>query len=33
VLRPELAAVLGSDRFLSEINVTANLRIPSPAVV
>jgi len=28
VLRPELAAVLGPDRFLSEINVTANLQHP-----
>jgi serine/threonine protein kinase len=28
VLQPELAAVLGSDRFLSEINVTANLQHP-----
>src|SRR5687768_18338025 len=29
VLRPELAAVLGPDRFLSEINVTANLQHPN----
>jgi eukaryotic-like serine/threonine-protein kinase len=28
VLRPELGAVLGPDRFLSEINVTANLQHP-----
>ena len=28
VLRPELGAVLGTDRFLSEINVTANLQHP-----
>src|SRR5687767_14555009 len=28
VLRPELAAVLGTDRFLSEIQVTANLQHP-----
>ena len=28
VLRPELAAVLGTERFLSEINVTANLQHP-----
>jgi len=28
VLRPELAAVLGPERFLSEINVTANLQHP-----
>src|SRR5687768_3832295 len=28
VLRPELAAVLGSERFLSEIQVTANLQHP-----
>jgi eukaryotic-like serine/threonine-protein kinase len=28
VLRPELGAVLGADRFLSEINVTANLQHP-----
>ena len=27
VLRPELAAVLGAERFLAEINVTANLQI------
>jgi len=28
VLRPELAALLGADRFLSEIKVTANLQHP-----
>ncbi|MEX2280909.1 MAG: serine/threonine-protein kinase, partial [Gemmatimonadota bacterium] len=28
VLRPELAAILGPERFLSEINVTANLQHP-----
>src|SRR5687767_12853072 len=28
LLRPELAAVLGPERFLSEINVTANLQHP-----
>jgi serine/threonine-protein kinase len=28
VLKPELAAVLGADRFLSEIKVTANLQHP-----
>ncbi len=28
VLRPELAAVIGADRFLSEIRVTANLQHP-----
>ncbi len=28
VLRPELAAVLGADRFLNEIKVTANLQHP-----
>ncbi|MEP6574043.1 MAG: protein kinase, partial [Gemmatimonadota bacterium] len=28
VLRPELAAVLGADRFLREIRTTANLRHP-----
>ena len=28
VLRPELAAVLGGDRFLKEIEVTANLQHP-----
>ena len=28
VLRPELAAVLGADRFLQEIKVTANLQHP-----
>ncbi len=28
VLKPELAAVLGSERFLAEIQVTANLRHP-----
>ena len=29
VLRPELAAVLGADRFLAEIRVTANLHHPN----
>src|SRR5688572_22163937 len=29
VLRPELGAVLGTDRFLSEISVTANLQHPN----
>ncbi len=29
VLRPELAAVLGADRFLNEIRVTANLHHPN----
>jgi serine/threonine-protein kinase len=28
VLRPELAAVIGADRFLSEIKTTANLQHP-----
>jgi serine/threonine-protein kinase len=28
VLRPELAAVIGADRFLKEIKVTANLQHP-----
>ena len=28
VLKPELAAVVGADRFLTEIKVTANLRHP-----
>ncbi len=28
VLRPELAAVLGAERFLKEIDVTANLQHP-----
>ncbi len=28
VLKPELAAVLGAERFLSEIKVTANLKHP-----
>ena len=28
VLRPELAAVLGADRFLKEIKTTANLQHP-----
>ena len=28
VLRPELVAVLGAERFLSEIKVTANLQYP-----
>ena len=31
VLRPELAAMLGAERFLAEIKVTANLQ--DPAVV
>ncbi|MEP7326997.1 MAG: protein kinase [Gemmatimonadota bacterium] len=29
VLRPELAAILGVERFLAEIKVTANLRHPN----
>ena len=29
VLKPELAAVLGAERFLSEIRVTANLQHPN----
>ena len=29
VLRPELAAVLGAERFLAEIRVTANLQHPN----
>ena len=29
VLRPELAAVLGADRFLAEIRITANLQHPN----
>src|SRR5687767_11239585 len=29
VLRPELAAVLGTERFLAEIEVTANLQHPN----
>ena len=29
VLKPELAAVLGSERFLAEIKVTANLQHPN----
>ena len=29
VLKPELGAVLGTDRFLSEIRVTANLQHPN----
>ena len=29
VLRPELAAVIGADRFLAEIRVTANLQHPN----
>src|SRR5437867_4222349 len=29
VLEPELAAVLGAERFLSEIRVTANLQHPN----
>ncbi|MEO5589347.1 MAG: serine/threonine protein kinase, partial [Gemmatimonadaceae bacterium] len=28
VLRPELAAVIGADRFLAEIKTTANLQHP-----
>ena len=28
VLRPELAAILGGERFLKEIEVTANLQHP-----
>jgi serine/threonine-protein kinase len=28
VLRPELAAVIGAERFLKEIEVTANLQHP-----
>ncbi len=28
VLRPELAAILGAERFLKEIEVTANLQHP-----
>ena len=28
VLRPELAAVIGAERFLAEIRTTANLSIP-----
>jgi len=30
VLRPELAAVLGADRFVQEIKTTANLQHPQP---
>ena len=29
VLRPELAAILGGERFLKEIEVTANLQHPN----
>lgn len=29
ILKPELGAVLGTDRFLSEIRVTANLQHPN----
>ena len=29
VLRPELAAVIGAERFLAEIRVTANLQHPN----
>ena len=29
VLRPELAAVIGAERFLAEIKVTANLQHPN----
>ena len=28
VLRPELAAVLGAERFVQEITTTANLQLP-----
>ncbi len=30
VLKPELSAVLGGERFLNEITVTANLQHPRP---
>ena len=30
VLRPELAAVIGADRFLTEITTTAKLQRPTP---
>ena len=33
VLRPELAAVLGAERFLQEITTTANLQAPPHPVV
>jgi serine/threonine-protein kinase len=33
VLRPELAATLGSDRFLREIEVAARLHHPHPAAL
>ena len=29
VLKPELAAILGAERFLNEIKVTANLQHPN----
>ena len=32
LLKPELGAVLGVERFLSEIRVTANLQHPHPAI-
>ncbi len=32
VLRPELAAILGAERFLKEIEVTANLQHPNIAL-
>ena len=31
VLRPELAAVVGAERFLNEMKVTANLQHPVPS--
>ncbi len=31
VLRPELAAVLGAERFVQEIKTTASLQHPNPA--
>jgi hypothetical protein len=31
MLHPELAAVIGADRFLAEIRVTANLHHPAAA--
>ncbi len=33
VLRPELAAILGAERFLKEIEVTANLQHPHVSLV
>jgi serine/threonine-protein kinase len=33
VLKPELGAVLGADRFLSEIKVTASCSIPTAAAL